>query len=123
MPILCNNRDARPHVMIYKDTTAFYDVELDGAQARQFESVREDLRPGTVCIVASPAHSGLFEFARWAFSHERTMSDNDDEVLRVFFGRWLDSERLSKSAAAANPTYARFFDVNGHFKRRSVIRA
>jgi hypothetical protein len=49
------------------------------------------------------------------------LTDWDNEPCRVFFGPLLATESLSKSVAANSPQYSAFFNVNGNFKRPSVL--
>ena len=49
------------------------------------------------------------------------MPDENGNPSRVFIGKRLRSETLSKSKAARTKPYSVYFNSNGHFKRRSAI--
>lgn len=117
--MLFNNCRSRPHAQLY-GAGAFYDLNRYGLQAH----MASDLVPGQHCCVATPAAGNEIEFAWYCFSHEQKMHDADDpkSLLRVFFGEWLGSETLPRAKAIGTEPYAQFFNVNGHFKRRSAIR-
>ena len=119
MAVLFNNCRCRDHAGLY-GAGAFFDLNLVGGQA----DMATDLRPGDECVVAAPVEGGDVEFNWYAFTHERVMDTPDEPStqVRVQSGTWLRSERLLKPAAATTAPYSAFFDVNGHFKRRSVIK-
>lgn len=50
------------------------------------------------------------------------MPDEPGSTVRVFFGEALRLETLSRSDAAEAEPYSIFFNVNGHFKRPSVLK-
>jgi hypothetical protein len=116
MPRFFNNCRRRDHVSIYGEN-AFYDLNRTGKQAE----MAADLKRGEECIVATPNEDGDIEFVWFAFSDEKIMSDNNGVPTRVQFGKRLRSETLSKAEAAETRPYAVFFNVNGDFKRPSVI--
>jgi hypothetical protein len=41
----------------------------------------------------------------------------------LFFGKHFKTEMLARREAIPEGIYSRFFDINGNFKRRSVLRA
>jgi hypothetical protein len=119
MPVLFNNCHSRPHAELY-GLGAFYDLNRVGAQA----NMATDLQPGQHCCVATPAQNGDIEFGWFRFTHEQLMDmpDEPGTTVQVLFGEWLGSESLPRTNAVATEPYAEFFNVNGHFKRPSVIR-
>lgn len=82
-----------------------------------------DLGGGDECVVATPDPLGDIDFRWFAFSHEQVLPAEEGTKVRVLFGKWLRSEKLTKIDAAATEPYSIFFNVNGHFKRQSVISA
>jgi hypothetical protein len=117
MPHFFNNCHRRDQAEIYGGT-AFYDLELTGKQA----SMATDLKPGDKCIVATAHKNGNIEFTWFSFSHEKIMRDDKGVAQRVQFGKRLRTKTLSKTKAAKTEPYAVFFNINGHFKRPSVIK-
>ena len=114
-----NNCAARQHAVLYaKD--AFFDLFQEGMQA----NMATDLMPEDECVVATPTQDGDIEFTWFSFAYERIMEmpDKPGTEVRVQFGKQLRSERLPKSEAAKTEPYSIFFNINGHFKRRSVIQ-
>lgn len=97
---------------------AFYDLNTTGFQA----TVANNLPVGENCIVASLAPMGHISFDWYKFSRETIKKDSSGIPCRVFFGEHLKSETLSRSEATRDGIYSRFFDINGNFKRRSVLR-
>lgn len=117
MLYLLNNCQGYKHSEEYDDPNAFYDLELSGYQA-DFE-----FQEGIECVVATPDSHGHVDFVHFTFSHESTRTANSDgKKYRVLFGSRLDSKRLTKIEAAKTEPYKSLFDVNGNFKRRSVIQ-
>ena len=115
--IFLNNRDRRKHAAIY-GANAFYDLNLTGLQA----TMAMDLTTGDECVVATPAHSGnLIDFSWFRFLREEILPDDNGTQTRVLFGDYLRSQAIDKAEAAETEPYAKFFNVNGDFKRRSVI--
>jgi hypothetical protein len=119
MHFYCNNARRRNHASVYS-ARAFFDLYTTGLHA----AMATDIRPGDECIVATPAEPPDIEFRWYTFSHEQTMSipDEPGRQGRVFFGTPIRSETLSRTDAIARAPYSVFFNVDGHFKRRSVIR-
>jgi len=110
----CKNRD---HRGLYS-VVPFYDLYSTGPQANKAPNLTE----GQTCIVASKAGNAQDRILSWySFSHEKLLLDNENKMCRVFFGTLLKSETLSKDAAAQHESYSAFFDINGNFKRPSVI--
>ena len=113
-----NNCRTRNHAALYP-AGAFYDLYRTGQQA----NMATDLKPRDKCVVATPADGGDINFSWFSFTHERVM-DMPDELgtkVRVLFGKLIRSECLLKAEAAGCEPYSVFFNVNGHFKRPSVI--
>ena len=111
MLYLLNNCHGYKHSEIYDDPNAFYDLRLSGYHAN-FE-----FQEGVECVVAIPDFHGNVDFVHFTFSHESSR-----KTTRVLFGTELDSTRLTKSESAKTEPYKALFDVNGNFKRRSVIQ-
>jgi hypothetical protein len=116
MPRFFNNCRARNHVEIY-GSNAFYDLNRTGKQA----SMATDLKRGEECVVAIPNEEGDIEFVWFSFLQEKITPDENGVATRVQFGKRLRSETISKTKAAKTEPYSVFFNVNGNFKRRSVI--
>ena len=113
-----NNCHGRDHVRLY-GKGAFYDLDTTGFQSTK----ATDLIPGQKCVVATRGSYDNITFNWYSFQREAVMNDNTGASCRVLFGDFLRSEELSKSEAAQHSHYANFFDVNGNFKRHSVIEA
>jgi hypothetical protein len=107
----------RPHARIVGER-AFYDLNRHGRQA----TMATNLRPGEECVVATPERSSDVVFGWFAFTDERVMPDEHGVGVRVLFGKWLRSVTLTRAQAIVTEPYAVFFNVNGHFKRPSVIQ-
>jgi hypothetical protein len=121
--VFLNNCNGRPFTRWY-GPDAFYDLRLDGKQAR----MATGLKSGQECLVATradsdSANSDSIEFTWFSFSHEKVMEipNQPGVAFRVFFGARVRSENLSKAIAAATEPYSKFFNIKGEFKQRSVI--
>ena len=115
--VFLNNCDRRKHAALY-GANAFYDPNLVGLQA----TMAMDLRAGDECVVATPGNSGnLIDFSWFRFLREDVLPDENGAQARVLFGDFLWSQEIDKAEAAQTEPYSRFFDVNGRFKRRSVV--
>lgn len=110
-----NNSSARNHRGIYP--VPFFDLNIHG----RHETMATGLQPGAECVVATPGESGDIMFQWFSFAHEQVMPDEKGEDVRVFYGRLLSAESMPKAVAAQHERYGVFFDVNGHFKRASVV--
>ena len=96
MPVFFNNCRQRPHVSLF-GPTAFYDLNTWGKQAE----MATNLKLGERCIVASYDDDGKVVFAWFSLAHEsRRRGPETGTKVRVFFGKRLKSERLSKTKAA-----------------------
>ena len=116
MLYLLNNCHRDKHSEKYDDPNAFYDLELSGYKAN-FE-----FQEGVECVVATPDSHGNVDFVHFTFSHESARTAKSGKKYRVLFGRKIDSKQLTKIEAAKTEPYKPLFDINGNFKRRSVIR-
>ena len=116
MLYLLNNCHRYKRSEEYDDPNAFYDLELSGYKAN-FE-----FQEGVECIVATPDSHGNVDFVHFTFLHESIRTANSGKKYRVLFGRKIGSKRLTKIESAKTEPYKPLFDVNGNFKRRSVIR-
>ena len=110
-----NNCRSRDHVRLY-GSGAFYDLSTTGSHATK----ATDLRLGQQCVVATTAPGNRVAFNWYYFRRERIQRANG-RPFRVFFGKFFTSETFSKADAARKRRYSAFFDVNGNFKRQSVI--
>lgn len=115
---LFNNCHNRPHVAMYGNG-AFYDLNTTGFQA----TLANNLPVGETCIVASLDTMGDVIFDWYSFMRETVKPDNRRVPCRAFFGKHLKTETLSRSDARRDGIYSGFFDINGNFKRHSVLRA
>ena len=113
-----NNCKRRDHVAIF-GPNAFFDLGISGRQGNQ----ATDLPIGQRCVVASYDKTGRTVFDWHSLAKETVLTDLNDELCRVFFGPLLAKETLSKSSAAESAQYSTFFNVNGDFKRPSVLMA
>ena len=82
-----------------------------------------NLRPGQVCVVATPGELGGIVLTRFRFTHEEDLPNPTDggRSCRVLFGERLGSETLSRSRAVRSTVYRAFFDRLRRFKQWSVI--
>lgn len=91
--------------------------------------------PSTTCTepVTNPAcsansnletcvSSNRIAFEWYAFRRETKDRGEGGHKFRVFRGEHLRSEQLDKTTAAETVPYRIFFDINGNFKRQSVLR-
>lgn len=83
-----------------------------------------NLSPGQKCVVASYDKDGRVVFNWYILSKETVEPDPDEPKtkVRVFRGKPLKSERLSKGKAAKTKPYKVFFNNRGDFKRPSVAK-
>jgi hypothetical protein len=117
MIVFFNNCHGDDYAEIY-GIGAFYDLKTVGIQATK----ATNLSVGQQCIVATPVRGDLIVFRWFSFLRETVMPDKNGEPCRVFFGKYLKSDTLSKSAAVRHDHYSVYFNKNGHFKRQSVIQ-
>lgn len=119
VPVYFNNCRCRDHVGLF-GLTAFYDLNTTGHQA----DMATNLKRGEECIVATYGDEGEIVFDWFSLSRESLRPDPDEpgKNARVFFGKKVKSERLSKARAAKTEPYSVFFNVLGSFKRPSVIK-
>lgn len=117
MLVYFNNCNGRDHKRIFGDG-ALYDLDTVGHQATK----ANNLSPGQQCIVATPESDGQIAFRWYKLSREAVKPDGEGHPCRVFFGKCVKTDRLSKGSAARDGTYSTFFDKNGNFKRHSVIQ-
>lgn len=110
----CRNFD---HAATY-GTGAFFDLGVTGPQAK----MAVNLPVGQVCVVASKPNGGQVVFDWYSLTSEKVLR-NDETKWRVFFGMLLSTQTLPKAKATRMKRYAAFFNVNGHFKRPSVLVA
>ncbi|MGD0209655.1 MAG: hypothetical protein ABSC14_01585 [Desulfomonilia bacterium] len=113
-----NNCLSRDHAALY-GIDAFYDLYRSGKQAE----MATNLKPNDECVVATTAPNGEITFDWFTFTHEDIlpMPDEPGTRVRVLFGKRIRTETMPKSTAARTTPYSVFFNVNGHFKRPSVI--
>lgn len=118
MAVLFNNCRGRDHARLY-GPEAFFDLDVVGPQA----DMATGLQPGDECVVAVAVPGDRVEVALCFFAHEQVVDspDRPGASARVQFGTWLRSEKLPKAVAAGSAQCAASFNVNGHFKQRSVV--
>jgi len=112
-----NNAQKRPHASWY-GADAFYDLHRTGHQS----GMLRELEPGDVCVVATPVSDNRIAFESYAFRRETEDRGERGQKFRVFRGEHLRSEQLAKTTATETEPYRIFFDINGNFKRQSVLR-
>ena len=122
-----NNCHKRDHVKLYGND-AFFDLDIFGSQAKDADRLRRELNTGDVCIVATPKIAGdltcEIRFDHYEFSGTKILRDRERRVdCHVYFGKHIEAKRLSRADARRHGIYKNFFNINGHFKRRSVQRA
>jgi hypothetical protein len=79
---------------------------------------------GETCIVASLDIAGDITFDWYKFSREIVKPDDlTGQPYHAYFGEHFKTETLSRDEARRNAVYSKFFNVNGHFKRPSVMHA
>jgi hypothetical protein len=98
-------------------TGAFFDLNTTGHQA----TLANDISVGEQCVVASVPDEGSVTFDWYSFTSVQFERDDEGERFRVFFGKSIKSEVLSRRAAIRDKLYSRFFDNLGRFKQQSVI--
>jgi hypothetical protein len=104
------------HEKIY-GSGAFYDLKTTDLQATQ----ANNLNVGQQCVVATPANNGQIVFSWYSFPRE-TVMPYKGTPYRVFFGKLIKSDTLSKADAAREGLYSTFFNKNGHFKQISALQ-
>ena len=111
-----NNCKGSDHASLYGNPRAFYDLSSDGRQAKR----ATDLAAGQICIVCStPRTKDVVTFS-W---HEYQSQDIDTtRETRVFTGNEIASEELPKTDASDHDVYGHFFNIDGNFKRQSVLK-
>lgn len=114
---LFNNCKNRRHAAMY-GRRAFYDLNTTGYQATR----ANNLPVGETCVVASTHPSGGITFEWYKFLRETVKPDDTGTPCRAFFGDHFKTETLSRRDAMRDGIYSRFFDINGNFKRHSVLR-
>jgi predicted HNH restriction endonuclease len=114
--IYFNNCKGRDQVAIY-GPGAFFDLDDVGRQSKQ----ALDLPVGQECVVASYGADGRIIFDWYTLDRETKLQDKSGNLCRVFFGKLLSTEALTKSKAIRSKRYSAFFSVSGHFKRHSVV--
>jgi hypothetical protein len=117
MIVYFNNCRGREHARMF-GRGAFYDLDTTGFQATK----ANNLGVGQKCIVAAPADDGQIVFSWYSFLRETVKPDDEGHPCRVFFGKFIKSDTLSKGDAACNGLYSTFFNKDGNFKRQSVIQ-
>lgn len=117
MTVYFNNCRCRDHARLF-GSTAFYDLNTTGLQAK----MATDLSPGQECVVASYDENRSIVFDWYILAKESLEPDPDNPKIkvRVFRGKPIKSERLSKRKAAKTKPYSVFFNARGDFKRPSV---
>ena len=113
---LFNNCRNRPHTEMF-GTGAFFDLNITGHQA----ALANNITAGEQCVVASVPADGRVKFDWYKLTDVKFERDAEGERFRVFFGKPIKSEILSRRAAIRNGLYSHFFDKLGRFKQRSVI--
>ncbi len=119
MTVFFNNCRGRDHARLF-GPTAFYDLNTTGLQAK----MATNLTAGQECVVASYDDIGRVVFNWYVLSKETVEPDPDEPQtkVRVFRGKLLKSEQMSKGKAAKTKPYSVFFNVRGDFKRPSVVK-
>ena len=121
-----NNCHKRDHVDLYGNG-AFFDLEIFGSQDKDAGRLCRELAIGDTCIVATPDTLGDLTcditFDHYEFSGKKIIRDRERGVgCHVYFGKHIKPETLSRADARRHGVYKYFFNINGHFKRRSVQR-
>jgi hypothetical protein len=116
MLVYLNNCRGRDHVKLFGND-AFYDLYTNGQQAEK----AKDICAGQKCIVATAANDKKITFSWFLFSHEEVLPDDTGVICRVLYGKFIKNDTYFKMDAAHTEPYSIFFDINGNFKRQSVI--
>jgi hypothetical protein len=122
-----NNCRKRNHVQLYGNE-AFFDLETSGTQAKVADRLANELSLGETCIIATPDIKSHITcdvtFDSYRFSREMVKPDPVRNVpCHAYFGKLFKTETMSRRDAMRHPVYSNFFNINGHFKRPSVMRA
>jgi hypothetical protein len=92
MAVFFNNCRCRKHAELFEDSTAFYDLNTFGLQAK----MATNLKPGTECIVATYDDDCQVVFSWHTLLREAVKRDpGDGTKVRVFFGKLIKTERFS----------------------------
>jgi hypothetical protein len=102
---------------------AFFDLDATGHQTKVADRLANDLAVGETCVVASLDITGNITFDWYKFSHEIIKPDDKHVQCHAYFGEHFKTEKLPRDNARCDAIYSKFFNVNGHFKRPSVLRA
>ena len=124
--MLFNNSRKRNHVLLY-GKEAFFDLETSGPQAKVADRLTRELIVGETCIVATPDISYDttcdVTFDSYRFSRAAVKPDPERSVpCNAYFGKLSKTETMSRHEAMKHAVYSQFFNINGHFKRPSVMR-
>jgi hypothetical protein len=119
---LFNNCNDRKHPVLY-GPNAFFDLETTGYQAKVADRLARELVQEEHCIVATLDMTGDITFDWYRFSRALVKPDPERNVdCHAYYGEHFNTETLSRADAIRHSVYGQFFNVNGHFKRSSVIR-
>jgi hypothetical protein len=120
---LFNNCHDRKHPALY-GPNAFFDLETSGYQSRVADRLANELGPEENCVVATLDTTGDIKFDWYRFSRVVVKADPERNVnCHASYGEQFNTETLSRAEAIRHRVHGQFFNVNGHFKRPSVIRA
>ena len=119
---LFNNCQNRRHADLY-GRDAFFDLNTTGPQEKAASRLANELAVGETCIVASLDITGDVTFDWHKFAREIVKPDDTGTPCHAYFGKRLKTETISRDKAKRDAIYSKFFNVNGHFKRPSVMRA
>jgi hypothetical protein len=124
--MLFNNSRKRNHVKLYGND-AFFDLETSGPQAKVADRLATELTVGETCVVATPDiqydTASDVTFDTYRFSRGAVKRDRERNVpCHAYFGKLSKTETMSRREAMKHPVYSQFFNINGHFKRPSVMR-
>jgi hypothetical protein len=118
MIVYFNNCRGYDHAKDYHDEPgAFFDLKTVGYQTNK----ANNLSVGQQCIVATPADDGQIVFSWYSFLREKKKPYGGKDY-RVFFGKFIKSDTLSKADAAHDSLYSIFFKKNGDFKNHAVFQ-
>jgi hypothetical protein len=112
-----NNCQLRPHSEIFNEEYAIFDLSVPSVGFDAFTGVKF----GSIVIVANKISDSEIVFKTCRYTAKKLMDDNIGIRCLVLLGDVMNEEVLAKSEAAKHKLYKNYFDVNGNFKRASVL--
>jgi len=112
-----NNCQLRRHSEIFNNENAIFDLTIPSVGFDAFTGVKF----GSVVIVANKISDSEIVFKTCRYTAKKIMDDDIGDRCLVLLGDVINEEILTKIEAARHKLHKHYFDVNGNFKRASVL--